>query len=224
MLALQYWFFYAFNEFNNLHEGDWEMIQLVFEASDAAEALGEEPVAVGYSSHEGAERAEWGDGKLEIVDGTHPVVYPAAGSHANKFTEALYIGSSAEQGVGCDDTRGPHVAPGRGEDDSERPCSRAARVPVDQVRGPLGRAPGGVLQRPDGPEHEAPVDGADLVVGGLAGPELRGTDGRVGRDGCDRFLLRAVAKGSQGLVRLLRGPGLTVLVLGGLLALVVLRR
>ena len=28
-LALQYWLFYTFNDFNNTHEGDWEMIQLV---------------------------------------------------------------------------------------------------------------------------------------------------------------------------------------------------
>ena len=39
-LALQYWFFYPFNDFNNTHEGDWEMIQLVFDASDARAALG----------------------------------------------------------------------------------------------------------------------------------------------------------------------------------------
>jgi hypothetical protein len=26
-LALQYWLFYVFNDFNNKHEGDWEMIQ-----------------------------------------------------------------------------------------------------------------------------------------------------------------------------------------------------
>ena len=107
-LALQYWFFYAFNDFNNTHEGDWEMIQLVFDAADAADALDERPVEVGYSSHEGAEKAAWDDDKLEIVGGTHPVVYPAAGSHANKFTDALYLGSSAEAGVGCDDTQGPH--------------------------------------------------------------------------------------------------------------------
>ncbi|MGH3015227.1 MAG: hypothetical protein ACRDNN_09790, partial [Gaiellaceae bacterium] len=37
-LALQYWLFYAYNDWNNLHEGDWEMIQLVFEAGDAREA------------------------------------------------------------------------------------------------------------------------------------------------------------------------------------------
>ena len=39
-LALQYWFYYPFNDWNNLHEGDWEMIQLVFAASSAEEALG----------------------------------------------------------------------------------------------------------------------------------------------------------------------------------------
>jgi hypothetical protein len=32
-LALQYWFFYVFNDFNDKHEGDWEMIQLNFAAS-----------------------------------------------------------------------------------------------------------------------------------------------------------------------------------------------
>ncbi len=106
-LALQYWFFYVFNDFNNLHEGDWEMIQLLFDADDAEEALGEEPTAIGYSQHEGAERAEWGDANLEIVDGTHPVVYPAAGSHANYYESALFLGRSAVQGVGCDDTTGP---------------------------------------------------------------------------------------------------------------------
>lgn len=107
-LALQYWFFYPFNDFNNTHEGDWEMTQLVFDAADAREALADDPTEVGYSSHEGSERAAWGDEKLELVDGTHPVVYPAAGSHANKFTSALYLGSFADAGVGCDYTLGPH--------------------------------------------------------------------------------------------------------------------
>src|SRR5262245_58182413 len=31
-LALQYWFFYPFNDYNNKHEGDWEWIQLNFDA------------------------------------------------------------------------------------------------------------------------------------------------------------------------------------------------
>ena len=108
-LALQYWFFYAYNDWNNLHEGDWENVQLIFDAGDAREALTKTPVEVGYSQHEGSEGGEWDDDKLELVDGTRPVVYPAAGSHANFFDEGLYLGSSAEQGVGCDDTRGPHL-------------------------------------------------------------------------------------------------------------------
>ena len=107
-LALQYWLFYAFNDWNNLHEGDWEMIQLLFEAGNARDALAEQPTRIGYSQHEGAEQADWGAEKLERVGGTHPVVYPAAGSHANFFGDGLFLGSSATQGVGCDDTTGPH--------------------------------------------------------------------------------------------------------------------
>ena len=105
-LALQYWLYYPFNEWNNKHESDWEMIQLVFDAPTAEEALGQTPALVGYSQHEGAESATWGDDKLEKRDG-HPVVYPGAGSHANQFVQSLYLGHSAQTGFGCDDTRGP---------------------------------------------------------------------------------------------------------------------
>jgi len=55
-LALQYWLFYAYNDWNNLHEGDWETVQLIFDAPDARAALAQDPVAIGYSQHEGAER------------------------------------------------------------------------------------------------------------------------------------------------------------------------
>ena len=106
-LALQYWFYYVFNDWNNAHEGDWEMIQLVFDADTAAEALATRPVEVGYSQHSSAERAEWGDDKLQLVDGTHPVVYPAAGSQANFFESRLYLMRSQAEGVGCDNTLGP---------------------------------------------------------------------------------------------------------------------
>jgi hypothetical protein len=106
-LALQYWFFYLFNDFNDKHEGDWEMIQLDFDASTPAQALRTKPLLVGFSQHEGAESAHWGDSKLQIQGGTHPVVYPALGSHANYYTSALHLGRSAAQGVGCDDTNSP---------------------------------------------------------------------------------------------------------------------
>jgi hypothetical protein len=108
-LSLEYWFFYIFNDYNNTHEGDWESILLVFDAGTPQDALDTQPEAVGYSQHGGAERARWGDSKLEIVDGTHPVVYPAGGSHANKYGQRLYLGRGSE-GLGCDDTTRPGAA------------------------------------------------------------------------------------------------------------------
>jgi hypothetical protein len=223
-LALQYWLFYPFNKFNNLHEGDWEMIQLVFDAGDAREALGEEPESVGYSSHEGAERADWGeDEKLELVDGTRPVVYPAAGSHANKFTDALYLGSSAEQGVGCDDTRGPHTElhPTVKTIPSETQAAREA-FPWIAYEGRWGELQEAFFNGPTGPnlklQWTEPIEWAD----GWRDRSYAVPTGGVFGTGATDFFCGAVAKGSGALVRLLRDPALTLLVLGSLLALIVL--
>jgi hypothetical protein len=105
-LALQYWFFYYFNNFNDKHEADWEGIQLVFNVGSTRQALFTEPVEVGYAQHEGGEQADWDSGKVEKI-GDHPIVYSAAGSHASYYSSALWFGTSAKEGVGCDDTRGP---------------------------------------------------------------------------------------------------------------------
>ena len=221
-LALQYWFFYPFNEFNNLHEGDWEMIQLVFDASDAAEALEQTPVSVGYSSHEGAERADWGDDKLEVVGGTHPVVYPASGSHANKFTDALYLGSSAEAGVGCDDTQGPHtelrpvVATIPGD-----PAAARASFPWIQFEGRWGELQPAFFNGPTGPNLKTqwtePISWSeDWRDRSYAVP----TAGLFGTGATDFFCV-GVERGSQALVKLLRNPGATFLVLAGLAAILV---
>jgi hypothetical protein len=107
-LALQYWFFYVFNDFNNKHESDWEMIQLAFHAADATEALHIHPYEVAYSQHEGGEKASWDDKKFRR-EGTHPVVYPAGGSHANYYSAAVWLGRSGSEGFGCDDTSPPSV-------------------------------------------------------------------------------------------------------------------
>ncbi len=106
-LALQYWFFYYFNDWNNTHEGDWEMIQLAFDAGSADEALLQDPARVAYSQHEGGETADWGEGKLEIEDG-RPAVYVARGSHANYYKPGTYIGVARDgAGFGCEDSSEP---------------------------------------------------------------------------------------------------------------------
>lgn len=105
--AIQYWFFWYFNQFNDLHEGDWEGMQVVFEASDAKRALEEGPSEVGLFQHGGGEKADWSDGKVE-KEGTHPVVYAAAGSHATFYDDAVYVENGRKgSGVGCDNTSAP---------------------------------------------------------------------------------------------------------------------
>ena len=42
-VALQYWLFYPFNDYTNKHEGDWEVVQLVFAAADAARGARTDP-------------------------------------------------------------------------------------------------------------------------------------------------------------------------------------
>lgn len=108
-LALQYWLFYVYNDWNDRHEGDWEMIQLLFDAPDAATALATGPELVAFAQHEGAELADWGEPPLELVGGTRPVVHPGEGSHASYFRAEQWFGKSAQSGFGCDDTSAPHT-------------------------------------------------------------------------------------------------------------------
>jgi hypothetical protein len=221
-LALQYWFFYPFNDFNNTHEGDWEMTQLVFDAPDATEALKQDPARIGYSSHEGAEGAAWGDEKLEIEAGTHPVVYPAAGSHANKFTSALYLGSSADAGVGCDDTVGPHreITPVVRTIRSD-PAAASKAFPWIAFEGRWGELQAAFFNGPTGPNTKDqwlhPIEWSqDWRDRGYAVPAA----GVFGTGATDLFC-SGVAKGSKALVLLLRSPGMTILALGTILGLLV---
>lgn len=102
-LAMQYWFWWIYNDWNNRHEGDWEMIQVVFSARTPAEALAAGPASVAFAQHEGSETSPWNSPKL-LKDGTHPVVYPSEGSHAAYYNQAQWFGKSAEAGFGCDNT------------------------------------------------------------------------------------------------------------------------
>jgi len=227
-IALQYWIFYPFNDFNNKHEGDWEMIQLDFTGADAAAALAaDHPDEVGYSSHEGAERAEWGDAKLEVVDGTHPVVYPASGSHANKYTPALYVGSSAEAGVGCDDTQGPHreLRPVVRTIPSD-PQAAGAAFPWITFAGRWGELQKAFFNGPTGPNlKEQWTEPLTWSAGWRDRSYAVPTGGLLGTGATD-FFCTGVERGSAALTRLLRSPAATILALAlvlGLIAYAVVR-
>ncbi len=74
-IAIQYWFFYVFNQgkFNN-HEGDWEMMQVIVDPDTMT------PVKASYSQHNYGQQITW---SMAEKEGDHLKVFVARGSHAN---------------------------------------------------------------------------------------------------------------------------------------------
>ena len=206
-LALQYWLFYVYNDWNNLHEGDWEMIQLDFDAATAGEALARQPAKVGYSQHEGAEEATWGDDKLHLVDGTHPVVYPAAGSHANFYGDGLFLGSSAEQGVGCDNTNGPHddLRPAVATIPSD-PAAAAAEFPWIDFQGRWGELQPAFFNGPTGPNLKTQWTQPITWSEGWRDRSYTVPVGSAFGTAATDFFCRAIGTGSRALVQLVHRP------------------
>lgn len=154
-LALQYWFFWYFNDWNDHHDGDWEGIQIVFDARTVEEALGKAPLSAGYAQHEGGERSAWDDSGLER-EGMNPIVYPSAGSHASYFGSGRYMGRSGSEGFGCDNAEGPsrRVEPEivllpDAADDADGPFAWLS------FNGPWGERHGGSFNGPTGPSHKS---------------------------------------------------------------------
>ena len=107
-LVTQYWFFYVYNQWNDVHEGDWEMAQLDFGPVSIEQAMADGPRTYAYAQHEGSEYATVGDNDAKLVrDGDHPVVFVAEGSHASFFSSSRWFGKSGATGFGCDDTTSP---------------------------------------------------------------------------------------------------------------------
>jgi hypothetical protein len=217
-LALQYWFFYVFNDWNNTHEGDWEMIQLNFDAATPEEALARRPTEAGYSQHSSGERAEWGDEKLEIVGGTHPVVYPGSGSHANFFGSELYLMRSEQEGVGCDDTTGPSraVRPVVATVPTDR-ADYLARYPWLGFDGHWGEKQSSFFNGPTGPNDKTqwtePFTWAEerWRERSFTVP----ASGAIGTTATD-FFCGAIEQGSLWLRDIRTNPGIAALVIGGL--------
>jgi hypothetical protein len=106
-VVVQYWLWYYFNDWNNTHESDWEMIQIAFDTTSVTEALSMAPSRIGYAQHGGGELAEWDDSKLQRT-GDRLIIHPAAGSHATYYGNEVYIGwGERGTGFGCDQTLAP---------------------------------------------------------------------------------------------------------------------
>jgi hypothetical protein len=95
-VCLQYWFFYAMNDWRstfggiNDHEADWEMITIYLaELPDGALR----PAWAAFSSHDyqGDDlRRRWDDPELHR-EGDRPVVFAGAGSHSGAFIPGDYV-------------------------------------------------------------------------------------------------------------------------------------
>lgn len=106
-LVVEYWFFWYFNQWNDLHEGDWEGMQIAFSGGTPQRALQTGPYEIALYQHAGGEKASWDDDKVQ-KRGTHPIVYPAAGSHATFYDTAVYVQNGQHgSGLGCDNTSEP---------------------------------------------------------------------------------------------------------------------
>jgi len=93
---LQYWYFYAFNNWRtgffgvNDHEADWEMACLYLYPGEGG-VLRPEWVALASHDYSGDDlRRRWDDPDVQKV-GDHPVVYAGAGSHAGYYEPGEYI-------------------------------------------------------------------------------------------------------------------------------------
>jgi hypothetical protein len=221
-LAVQYWFYYTFNDFTDKHESDWEMAQVDFEASDAAAALRKGPYQVDLSQHAGGERSDWTDPKLH-KQGTHPVIYDATGSHANYFESALYLGRGAREGFGCDDTRdATQQVPLRTVLLPDIPSSASAPYAWLAFQGRWGQRERGINNGPTGPgikeQWVTPIEWAD----GLRNTSVEVPGGRAFGLSVANFFCGAVSRGAIALNWSLIHPvpfvALLLLMMGGVLA------
>ncbi len=148
-LALQYWFFYPFNNWRsgffgvNDHESDWEMVYVYCSESPAGEVR---PEWVAYASHDFSGddlRRRWDDPEVEKI-GEHPIIYAGAGSHASYYARGEYLAELELPFLSplvrfvdeAQDIWRKRVQKIRGEADTAEPQFNVFRIPfVDYARG-----------------------------------------------------------------------------------------
>ncbi len=111
-IVVQYWYYWIYNLFNDVHESDWEGIQVYFaDATSVQDILDKQlvPTSVAFAQHAGGELGHIGQNKV-TMDGTHIVAHPSSGSHADYYQEAIWLGWGEDgSGFGCDHSEAPEI-------------------------------------------------------------------------------------------------------------------
>lgn len=102
-VAIQYWMAYFYNDWQNVHEMDWEQVTVYVRLNDGAAVSEADPKMCGFSVHDGGLVVPWDKEKRKPLylylgalllglrndetgfrsEDDHPIVYVAQGSHAN---------------------------------------------------------------------------------------------------------------------------------------------
>jgi hypothetical protein len=131
---LVYWVYYLFNNFANVHEGDWESVQV-----DLAGGRDKDTIGVArwfYSSHGGGDTRSCA--RL-TSDCRHVDVYVARGSHANYFDPGPHDAAAACLGQHCVQSPRPDETE-RSEDPLEPGDYKLVELKEPPYMGRYGRA------------------------------------------------------------------------------------
>ena len=216
--AIQYWTYYYFNDWNNTHESDWEMVSLVFDGATIEDAWRDGPAFAAYAAHGAGERQDWDSKRVDKEDG-HPVVYVSSGSHASYFQPSVYLGLGEEgSGFGCDIADGPHRRIAPDVILLREPGAPEEPTPWLTFGGRWGERLGGEFNGPTGPQTkrawDEPISWAEEQRTGTA--TLPGSDLLGNND--VRSFCTVVAEGSRLLRVFFEFPaivgGALILVLG----------
>ena len=89
LMALQYWYCYFYNDWDNWHEVDWENVTIILERNGAGDGGPEvadswQGLVCAASNHVDGRRAKW-DQVLKNEGGDRPLIFVARGSHGQYF-------------------------------------------------------------------------------------------------------------------------------------------